>query len=33
MVLDEGDVQPGVSSELYVGAGEEVKGGLLETSL
>lgn len=33
VVLDEGDVEAGFAAELYVGAGEEVEGGLLETSL
>ena len=33
VVLDEGDVEAGFAAELYVGAGEEVEAGLLETSL
>ena len=33
MVLDESDVEAGFTAELYVGAGEEVEGGLLKTSL
>lgn len=33
VVLDEGDVEAGFAAKLYVGPGEEVKGGLLETSL
>lgn len=33
VVLDEGDVEAGFAAELYVRAGEEVEGGLLESSL
>ena len=33
VVFDEGDVEAGFAAELYVGAGEEIEGGLLETSL
>lgn len=33
VVFDEGDVEAGFATELYVGAGEEVEGGLLKTSL
>ena len=33
MVLDKGDVEAGFTAELDVGAGEEVEGGLLKTSL
>ena len=33
MVLDKGNVQSCFSPELYVGAGEEIKGSLLETAL
>ncbi len=33
MIFDERDVETGFATELYVGAGEEVEGGLLETSL
>lgn len=33
VVFDKGDIEAGFAAELYVGAGEEVEGGLLETSL
>ena len=33
MVFDKGDIEAGFAAELYVGAGKEVEGGLLETSL
>ncbi len=33
VVFDEGDVEAGFATELYIGAGKEVEGSLLETSL
>ena len=33
VILDQGDVETGLATKLYIGACEEVKGGLLETSL
>lgn len=33
MVFDESDIEASLAAELYVGPGEEVKRGLLETSL
>ena len=33
VVLNEGDVEAGFAAELYVRAGEEVEGSLLETTL
>lgn len=33
VVFDKGDIKAGFAAELYVGASEEVEGGLLETSL
>lgn len=32
MVFDKGDVEAGGATELDIGAGEEVEGGLLETA-
>ena len=33
VIFDESNVKAGFAAELYVGAGEEIKSGLLETSL
>ena len=33
MILDERDIEACFAAELYVGASEEIEGGLLETSL
>lgn len=33
VVLDEGDIEAGFTAEFYIGTGEEVESGLLETSL